>query len=250
MTARRSDGAERILREAMRLFADKGYERTSIADIQRAAGLHPGSGALYKHFPSKETVLREGIDRFVEEIERGRAALRASAQDAGAQLESVARVLLTLLGEERDALRIVWRELDPFPDLQARVGRDRIQSGYASAAAWIREQVAAGTLQTDDPEATAVVLMSSVTMYRVLEALFGEPPGRIPPERFLRAWVAVATHGVIVPSSPTARSRKTPARKKSGAKKPAATSSAPKKSGAKKSGAKKSGAKKSAVRRR
>jgi AcrR family transcriptional regulator len=212
MTPRRSDAALRILREAMRLFADKGYERTSIADIQRAAGLHPGSGALYKHFPSKEAVLRAGINRFVEDIERGRAVLRAPAATAGMTLEAVGRELLRLLGEERDALRIVWRELDQFPDLQARVGRDRIQYGYASAATWVREQVTAGTLATDDPEATAVVLMSSVTMYRVLEALFGEPPGRINPERFLRAWLSVAAHGVMTPATSSEAPAKRPAR--------------------------------------
>jgi AcrR family transcriptional regulator len=201
MTPRRSDAAERILREAMRLFADKGYERTSIADIQGAAGLHPGSGALYKHFPSKEAVLRAGIDRFVADIERGREVLRASSRDAGTTLEAVGRELLRLLGEERDALRIVWRELDQFPDLQARVGRQRIQYGYESAAAWMREQVAAGAFTTDDPEATAVVLMSSVTMYRVLEALFGEPPGKISTERFIRAWLSMAEHGVMTPKA-------------------------------------------------
>lgn len=197
MTPRRSDAAERILHEAMRLFADKGYERTSIADIQRAAGLHPGSGALYKHYPSKEAVLRAGIDRFVEEIERGREVLRVSSRDTGTTLEAVGRELLRLLGEERDVLRIVWRELDQFPDLQSRVGRDRIQYGYQSAADWIREQVDAGRMVTEDPEATAVVLMSSVTMYRVLEALFGEPPARISDERFIRAWLSVAAHGVM-----------------------------------------------------
>ena len=201
MSPRRSDAAERILREAMRLFADKGYERTSIADIQGAAGLHPGSGALYKHFPSKEAVLRAGIDRFVEDIERGREVLRASSRDAGTTLEAVGRELLRLLGEERDALRIVWRELDQFPDLQARVGRARIQYGYQSAAEWVREQVAVGALTADDPEATAVVLMSSVTMYRVLEALFGEPPAKISTDRFIRAWLKIAEHGVMTPAS-------------------------------------------------
>ncbi|MFL5560808.1 MAG: TetR/AcrR family transcriptional regulator [Gemmatimonadaceae bacterium] len=221
MTPRRSDAAERILREAMRLFADKGYERTSIADIQRAAGLHPGSGALYKHFPSKEAVLRAGIDRFVAEIEQGRSVLRASSRDAGTTLEAVGRELLRLLGQERDVLRIVWRELDQFPDLQARVGRNRIQYGYAAAAEWVREQVMAGAFRTEDPEATAVVLMSSVTMYRVLEALFGEPPGRIAPGRFLRSWLEIATHGVMTPTGPApAPTKRSAARKKPAARRP------------------------------
>lgn len=35
---------ERILTEAMRLFGEKGYEATTIAEIEAAAGLTPGSG--------------------------------------------------------------------------------------------------------------------------------------------------------------------------------------------------------------
>src|SRR3712207_7446858 len=68
---KRSTAKERILREAMRLFAERGYERTSIADIQAAAGLAPGSGALYKHFPSKEAVLAAGLDEFMAGGARG-----------------------------------------------------------------------------------------------------------------------------------------------------------------------------------
>jgi AcrR family transcriptional regulator len=50
---------ERILFEATRLFAERSYERTSVADVQEAAGLTRGSGALYKHFLSKEALLTE-----------------------------------------------------------------------------------------------------------------------------------------------------------------------------------------------
>src|SRR5262245_23970473 len=65
MTAPRSPRAEEVLAHAMRLFAERGYSRTSVADIQKAAGMRPGSGALYKHFASKEALLEAGIDRFV-----------------------------------------------------------------------------------------------------------------------------------------------------------------------------------------
>ena len=48
-----SSTRERLLEAAITLFAHQGYEATSIADIQRACGLAPGSGALYKHFSCK-----------------------------------------------------------------------------------------------------------------------------------------------------------------------------------------------------
>jgi AcrR family transcriptional regulator len=55
---------ERILKQAMRLFLEKGYHGTSIDDITQAAGLT--KGALYWHFRSKEGLLK----RIVEEFEK------------------------------------------------------------------------------------------------------------------------------------------------------------------------------------
>jgi AcrR family transcriptional regulator len=49
------DTRERILFSAMRLFAEKGYLSTSVADILKEAGAH--SGSLYHFFPTKQDVL-------------------------------------------------------------------------------------------------------------------------------------------------------------------------------------------------
>ena len=61
------DTRERILLAAMKLFAEKGYLSTSVADILREAGAH--SGSLYHFFPTKQDVLiavlglyRDGIE--------------------------------------------------------------------------------------------------------------------------------------------------------------------------------------------
>jgi AcrR family transcriptional regulator len=53
-----------VLQEAVELFAQKGYENTTISDIARATGLRKPS--LYHYFPSKQSiflaVLSEGMD--------------------------------------------------------------------------------------------------------------------------------------------------------------------------------------------
>jgi AcrR family transcriptional regulator len=53
---------ERILKQAMRLFLEKGYHGTSIDDITHAAGLT--KGALYWHFKSKENILKNIVKEF------------------------------------------------------------------------------------------------------------------------------------------------------------------------------------------
>ena len=45
---------QEILDTAMRLFYEKGYEKTSIADIAKEIGV--AQGLCYRYFPSKEAL--------------------------------------------------------------------------------------------------------------------------------------------------------------------------------------------------
>ena len=88
---------ERLVTEAMRLFGEQGYQATSVAQIEAAAGLAPGSGALYHHFKSKEALLEAGIDR---QLDRRRAmrdirALFAGLGDLRSELTMLGRYLLS-----------------------------------------------------------------------------------------------------------------------------------------------------------
>jgi TetR/AcrR family transcriptional regulator, transcriptional repressor for nem operon len=61
------DTRERILFTAMRLFAEKGYLSTSVADLLKAAGAH--SGSLYHFFPTKQDVLLAVLGLYRDGIE-------------------------------------------------------------------------------------------------------------------------------------------------------------------------------------
>ncbi len=50
---------ERIVKEASRLFREKGFENVSVADVMKAAGLT--HGAFYAHFGSKEELQAAAI---------------------------------------------------------------------------------------------------------------------------------------------------------------------------------------------
>jgi AcrR family transcriptional regulator len=182
----------------MRLFAERGYERTSIADIQGAAGLAPGSGALYKHFPSKEAVLAAGLEDFVAGAERARELIRTVPGPAEEALGVLGRAAMRMLQDDRDVLRIVYRELEQFPALRDQVRERRMQSTYAALADWLRERAARGELRVEDPEATAAVLLGGVTSFMVFQTLLGDTPAQLDADRFVRAWLRVTLHGLSV----------------------------------------------------
>jgi AcrR family transcriptional regulator len=58
---------DRILKAAADLFLELGYQKTSIARIETAAGLVPRAGAFYRHFEGKQALLVELVKTFVSE---------------------------------------------------------------------------------------------------------------------------------------------------------------------------------------
>src|SRR4051795_7148500 len=58
---------DRLIGAALRLFAEKGYAATSIADVLREAGAN--SGSLYHFFPGKQDLLLAVLDAYRDGIE-------------------------------------------------------------------------------------------------------------------------------------------------------------------------------------
>jgi len=63
-----SDTKQRIIAAAMRLFAEKGYQATSIAEIAREAEANAGS--VYFFFQTKQEILLAVLDAYCQGIEQ------------------------------------------------------------------------------------------------------------------------------------------------------------------------------------
>ena len=57
---------QEILDTAMRLFYEKGYEKTSITDIAKAIGV--AQGLCYRYFPSKEALFDSAIEQYANQL--------------------------------------------------------------------------------------------------------------------------------------------------------------------------------------
>jgi AcrR family transcriptional regulator len=65
-TPRRRTTRARIIRAAAGLTRQQGFERTSLEQVARRAGIDPI--ALYRHFPDKRTLLIELFDHWVQHL--------------------------------------------------------------------------------------------------------------------------------------------------------------------------------------
>lgn len=182
---------ERLVTEAMRLFSAKGFEATSVSQIEAAAGLAAGSGALYHHFKSKEALLNAGIDR---QLDRRRAmhdirALFAGLGDLRAELTALGRYLLTVIDEETELLQIAAR---------TPAGRSpRLDTAYAALVDGLIAELAewitawAPTMPEKNTRVLATLGVNSILGLRFATSLFRESAGQLPEESYLSEWTAV-----------------------------------------------------------
>lgn len=187
---------DELLDAGMRLFGERGYDATSVADIQVACGLTAGSGALYKHFASKRELLAEGIHRYVEAMKKSATELIPSLpEDPRAALTVIADAVSSAMAGDRAIIRVGLRDLEQFPDLLDVLWDGLLVALYRELTAWLDAQQELGRIQAGDTAATAAVLVASLTYYRVLQSLIGHSPGDVELDEYLTAWVgsAVAT---------------------------------------------------------
>jgi AcrR family transcriptional regulator len=186
-----SSTRERLL-EAATLFARQGYEATSIAEIQRACGLAPGSGALYKHFSCKRELLDVATRRYVDRLTEDRKRFDAESTGSGEQaLARAATLIWDGIDDNALLLRVIFRE-PAFPELAAELWSAITANAYQRFAAPLRAAVDAGAIQIADPEAAAAVLVASLAYYPMVGLLIGHTPGGVDRQRYRAAWIGHA----------------------------------------------------------
>ena len=156
--ARRRGGQatrERIEAEALRLFAGKGFDGTSVKDIAAAVGV--ADAALYRHFRSKDeiaaTLFRTHYAALAAEIDR----IGASDVAFGQIVEELVFLFCRLFDEHPDVFRFILMnqhaQLDGISDDENAVERLRMIMERAAR----REDIA-----SSDADLAAAIALGAV----------------------------------------------------------------------------------------
>ena len=144
---------------SLRLFAERGFRATTIADIAAATGT--AHGLVYHYFRSKDELLEAILERHAF-LPRLRSILAvAHDRPAATVLMEIAVDLSALLRERPDLLRLVIAEAPTNPvvaDALERVANE----GLAAMTEYLRARIEAGELRGHDPTVPARALFWAI----------------------------------------------------------------------------------------
>ena len=99
---------QRVVLEAAKVFAERGYDQTSIQDLADAIGL--AAGGLYHYIGSKERLLISICDQLMEPLLDGAAALVEEHAPPAGQLRALVRLWVGHVVEHRDHMLVFQQE--------------------------------------------------------------------------------------------------------------------------------------------
>jgi AcrR family transcriptional regulator len=181
---------QRLLAAALGLFAERGFAATTVGDIEAAAGLVPRRGALYRHFASKEALLRAVVAGYGDEVAAfGDVVDDLTLDDLPGTLVLLVDGTFAILDRQRELLRILQRDGDRIPDVTADVHTMLVGRGYETAVRFFRRALAHAGRDPAEAAGIAAIALGSIVHHVEDIAVYGVPPAGAPAAAFKRSWI-------------------------------------------------------------
>jgi AcrR family transcriptional regulator len=184
---RQPNTRERILVASLELFLERGFDGTTISDIERAVGLAAGTGSFYRHFRSKEEVFVASVERsateYIEEF-LGMLGELDQIDDPVERLRRDFHMRLAALQRFDPIVRLINAERERFPELR------RLFTTGLELDQW--------KLGWDEHRLPGIV-MAALVGYGQLSQLEDSPYYDLPADDFIDALVELLTSAHVMP---------------------------------------------------
>jgi AcrR family transcriptional regulator len=192
---------DRIVQEATRLFAEKGYLGTGVRDIEEAVGI--ARGALYYHIGNKENLLYEITHDLILDMNRRAGAIAKSEQPPEKKLREVGHLLLDAIVNNQMATTVFFRDWTCLTGQRREeilAIRDTFEKHVGSILA---EGIKAGTWVDRGP----LVIKGILGMFNHAYVWF-RPKQRITADELADTFVEILLHGLGGDKAGTRASKK------------------------------------------
>ena len=143
-----------VVREATRLFADRGFDGTTLQAIAAAVGV--SKPAVLHYFPSKEAVRDAVLESFLTHWKEALPGLLFAPSERGGmgRFEAIFGAVRRFFADDADRARLVTREMLDRPAAMRALLRDAVRPWLGAIAKFIRAGQDGGTHHPGlDPEA-------------------------------------------------------------------------------------------------
>ena len=178
-----------MLRQAARLFAEKGYEGTGVEELSRAVGL--GRGALYHHIGSKERLLFEIVTLHVLEVVEQARALLDEPVGAAERVQRLSRLTMATISAHLPEWTVFFRDLDA---LSGAHRRDALAARAAFEDVW-HEVIGQGVSDGEFRELDPVVVKGILGMHNYAYVWMRQR-GRLSSDEVADAFCSVVLDGL------------------------------------------------------
>nr|BAA82140.1 DNA-binding protein [Streptomyces griseus] [Streptomyces griseus subsp. griseus NBRC 13350] len=151
-----------IVRETVRLIAERGFHAVRVADI--AAACHTSTAAIHYHFPGRDELLEAAVRWCMDEDTRRRADATAGARHAGDELRLLIE-LQTPRTEQQRRQWCVWLDLWAEAARSTTVGQLHVEyyrQWRGTVADVIRRGVGQGVFRPVDADGAALTLTALI----------------------------------------------------------------------------------------
>lgn len=193
------DTRQRILQAAARLFAEKGYARTTTRALANAAGVNEVT--LFRHFGSKQELFSAVVNAYAGPALSATIAEQLSGEYRQ-DLLAMGKLVLQALLERWEAMRLMMCEAEHFPEVRQVLAENprhlrRVLAGY------LRQQIAAGRLRPLHAEVAAQAFWGMFFAYTFSQWLLDEPlDPALSTEEIVAQFVDIFVAGTLAPGDP------------------------------------------------
>lgn len=165
-----------ILKKALELFSESGYDSVSVGEIARAVGIKAPS--LYNHFPSKQAIFDAIVEETSKEFEKNTNEIAIHVQNSGRDVavfskiteddlvEKVHQIFNISLHDENIALFRKMMTIEQFrsEELSKLYSERYVERIVAYHAGIFKSLIAAGELKKEDPYTLAMMYVAPIIM--------------------------------------------------------------------------------------
>ena len=195
---------EEVLDAARQVFAERGFEGTTLASI--AARLDVSPAALLRHAANKEELFAASMHQppeirvpveFLREVD--------GSEDPREVIRRIVQAFIPFLEQKIDEQISRWMRSKALEDpakgfplpFDPQVRPTPPQRALALIEDWLQRAVAAGRLRLNDPHAAAMVLLGACQAYVMLHKIVRVEDPPLPLDRYIDTVVEIWTQGAV-----------------------------------------------------